>query len=462
MKVSPSLGSASSLLTRVTASWKPLTDTIGSMDDLNAASLDDVKDWFKTYYGAANAVLVLAGDIEPEVALEKVKHYFGDIPSGPPLQSVDTWIPKHDSERRHVRQDRVPQARLYKNWAVPGYGSSDVDYLDLAADILANGKNSRLYKRLVYTDQIATSVSASVFNFEVSGLFSLQIDAQPGQDLAEVERIVNEEIDRLLKSGVTKSELQRVKTQKRAAFIRGLETVGGFGGKSSVLASSEVYGGSPDAYKSTLRNWDAATPAAVAKVARRWLAGGAFVLETHPFPEFNVAENGAERVEFGFPEVGDFPNVGFPERESTTLSNGLEVVLVERHSLPIVEMTLAVDMGYASDKFGVEGSASLMLSVLDEGTAKRTSLEISDELDRLGAAMGASANLDHSRLSLSALKENLDASLSIFTDVILNASFPQQEFDRLQKQQLAVIKQQKVSPLEMALRVFPRLIFVLL
>ncbi len=434
-------------------------ETIGSMEDLDAASPKDVKNWFRTYYGAANAVLVLAGDITPEVGLEKVKHYFGDIPSGPPLASVDTWIPNHKGERRHVRQDRVPQARLYKTWAVPGHGASDTDYLDLAADVLANGKNSRLYKRLVYTDQIATSVSASVFNFEVTGLFMLQIDAQPGQDLAEVERAVNEEIERFLKRGISKVELERVKTQKRAAFIRGLEAVGGFGGKSSVLAASEVYGGSPDAYKDTLDHWNAATPGIVIKAARNWLNDGAFVLETHPFPEYAAAESGAERVENGFPEVGEFPQVGFPARQQATLSNGLEVVLVERHALPIVEMTLAVNMGYAADKFATPGSASLMLAMLDEGTAKRGSLEISDELDRLGAEMGASANLDHSRVSLSALKENLEASLNVFADVILNASFPQQEFDRLQKQRLAAIEQEKVSPLAMALRVFPQLVY---
>ena len=130
--------------------------TIGSMEDLEAASLDDVHAWFKAYYGAANAVLCVAGDITPEVALKKVKKYFGDIPAGPPVARHETWIAKRTGSTRQKAQDRVPQARLYREWNVPEWGTAEADYLDLVAEILSSGKTSRLYKRLVYEDQIAT------------------------------------------------------------------------------------------------------------------------------------------------------------------------------------------------------------------------------------------------------------------------------------------------------------------
>ncbi|HXE82447.1 MAG TPA: pitrilysin family protein, partial [Gemmatimonadales bacterium] len=129
---------------------------IGSMEDLNAAKLDDVKEWFKTYYGPNNAVIVLAGDITPDVARQKVEQYFGDIPAGPPIAKQDTWIARRSGTHREVMQDRVPQGRIYKEWNIPEFGSADADYLDMVTDVLAQGKTSRLYKRLVYDAQIAT------------------------------------------------------------------------------------------------------------------------------------------------------------------------------------------------------------------------------------------------------------------------------------------------------------------
>jgi zinc protease len=130
---------------------------IGSMEDLDAAKLDDVKDWFQNYYGAANAVVVVAGDIDAATARQKVEKYFGDIPAGPPVARQQAWVAKRTGSQRGIMQDRVPQARIYKVWNVPGWGTRDGDYLNLVSDILSTGKTSRLYKRLVYDEQVATS-----------------------------------------------------------------------------------------------------------------------------------------------------------------------------------------------------------------------------------------------------------------------------------------------------------------
>ena len=167
---------------------------IGSMEDLNAARLDDVKEWFKAYYGAANAIIVIAGDIDAKTAREKVEKYFGDIPSGPPVAKHNVWIAKRTGAHRQQMEDRVPQARIYKFWNVPQWGSPDADYLNLLAEVLSSGKSSRLYKRLVYDDQIATDVQASTYLSEIGGVFIVQASARPGEPLAKVEKAINEEM----------------------------------------------------------------------------------------------------------------------------------------------------------------------------------------------------------------------------------------------------------------------------
>lgn len=430
---------------------------IGSMEDLNAATLEDVKDWFKRYYGPNNATIVVAGDIAPQEAKEKVEHYFGDIPPSEPIHKYENWIAKRDGSQREVMQDRVPQARVHLVWNIPSVTSPEIDDLNLVSDVLATGKNSRLYKRLVYEDQIATDVSAYIWPMEISGLFVIQATAKPGQDLEEVEATVREELQKILEDGPDQEEVERVKTKHLAGFIRGIERIGGFGGKSDILAESEVYHGNPDAYKEKLENIKQATPEQLQGTARSWLDDGEYVLEVHPYPEMSAAAEGADRSKL--PENGDFPTADFPDLQRTTLSNGMEIILAERSSVPLVQFDLLVDAGYASDQHATPGTASLAMNALDEGTDSRSALDISGELDNLGANLSTSSDLDLSYVSLSTLKGSMDKSLDLFADVILNPSFPESEVERLKKEQLARIQREKQTPVQMALRVFPNLLY---
>jgi zinc protease len=430
---------------------------IGSMEDLDAAKLDDVKEWFRSYYGPNNAVIVLAGDVTPEVARQKVEQYFGDIPASPPIAKQDTWIARRTGTHRQFMQDRVPQARIYKEWNIPEYGSADADYLDLVTDVLAQGKTSRLYKRLVYDEQIATDVVAYVDLREIGGQLVIRATVKPGGDLGRVERAIDEELARFIQTGPTASELRRIKTQSRANFIRGIERIGGFGGKSDVLARNEVFRGSADHYLVMQRRIAAATAADLRTAAARWLTDGQFALEVHPYPEFGTTASGADRSKA--PTAGTPPEARFPAIARVTLSNGLKVVLAERHSIPQVNMTLLVDAGYAADQFATPGTASLAVDMMDEGTTRLNALQISDTLLQLGAQLGTSSQLDASRVFLSAIKDKLDPALNIFADVILNPSFPQADFQRQQRQRLARIQREKVQPVQMALRVFPQLLY---
>jgi zinc protease len=342
-------------------------------------------------------------------------------------------------------------------WNVPQWGTADADLLGLAANILSTGKTSRLYKRLVYDEQIATSVTASIDAREIASQFYIMAQARPGVELAKVEKAIREELARLVKDGPTAAELDRVKTQRRAAFIRGVERIGGFGGKSDVLAQGEVYAGNPESYTLTLQRVADATPAGVRDAASRWLSDGVYLLEVQPFPEFETTSSTVDRT--AVPKPGAPPAVRFPKFERATLGNGMKVVVAERQSVPQVNFTLLVDSGFASDQLALPGTASLALDMMDEGTTTRSALQISEELAGLGAALGLGADLDTAFVSLSAIKDKLDPSLAIFGDVVLNPSFPADELERLRLRRVAQIQQEGAQPIGIALRVLPGLIY---
>jgi zinc protease len=280
---------------------------IGSMDDLSAARLEDVQQWFAAYYGPNNAVIVMAGDIDAPTALAKVEQYFGDIPPGPPIARHQAWIARRSGEQRQVVEDRVPQARVIKIWNVPQAFSPENDLLVLAAQVLGSGKTSRLYKRLVYDDQVATDVSAFLDNREIASLFTIQADAKPGVDASRVEKAIDEELQRFLATGPDEKELEKVRMQHLARFIRGSERIGGFGGKSDILARSQVFGGSPDAYRRSLKNVAAATPGALKQAAGEWLADGVYTLEIRPFPRLAAGGTAVDRSRM--PEPGEVPRL---------------------------------------------------------------------------------------------------------------------------------------------------------
>jgi zinc protease len=430
---------------------------IGEMADLNAASMDDVKEWFKTYYGPSNVVLTLAGDIDAKTAKEKVEKYFGNIPAGPPVAHQEVWVAKMTGTHRQKVQDRVPQARIYKVWNVPQDATPDADYLDLVSDILSVGKSSRFYKRLVYDDQIATNANAFVALNEIAGQFRVQATAKPGGDLAQVEKELDEELARFLKDGPTAEELARVKAQYQANFIRGIERIGGFGGKSDQLARNQVFHGDPAHYKVSLKRVQEATAEDLKAAANRWLSDGVYALEVHPFPEYKTAATATDRSKA--PSTGTPPALKLPKLQRATLSNGLKVIVAERHEVPLVTFWLDVDAGYAADPAALPGTSSMTMALLSGGTKTRSALQISDEQALLGAQISASSNLDMSIVRLSSLKAKLDPSLELYSDLILNPVFPDEDFKKQQKLQLAAIQREQVTPIQMSLRVFPGLLY---
>ncbi len=222
---------------------------IGSMQDLESATLEDVHQFFRTYYTPNNSVLTIAGQFDNAEAKELVEKYFGSLPPGPPLKRQRRHEILLPTEPRIVVQDRVPQERLYLAWPGVAYFEKDDAALDLLTTLLADGKNSRLYKRMVYDEQVASDVSAFNYSLEIAGLVGVVATARPGVELSRLERMIDEEIARVAKEGPTAEELERILAGQEFDFISGLERIGGFGGKADRLAMYQTFLDSPDRFQ---------------------------------------------------------------------------------------------------------------------------------------------------------------------------------------------------------------------
>jgi zinc protease len=431
--------------------------TIGSMDDLNAASLEDVKEWYRTYYGPNNAVIALAGDITPERALELVKKYFGGIPPGPPLPRMEKWIPTLDRNMRDTMEDRVPQTRIYRFYHAPTWNDPEITQLNLLADVLAGSKNSRLERRLVDEKEMATSINVSASGDELSGLFLIIATLKPGIETAAAESEIDAVINEVLATGPAPDELKRIQSRNLANFLRGIETLGGFGGRSDVLAESMTYGGKPDAYLDQLQTMATAKPVDVKAAGNKWLRANHYTMVVKPYPKLSLGPTAINRKIL--PPLGSAPEIKFPQIQRAKLKNGVNVILLERHTTPIVNVTLAVDAGAASDSLAKAGLSGLALDLMDEGTKTRTALTMEQQLDSLGARLNTGNGLDMSFVRLQATSANLRPSLAIMADAALNPSFPADRFDTQKKRRIAQIEQEKANPAAIAQRVIPGLIY---
>ncbi len=429
--------------------------TIGSMEDLDAASLEQVHQWFRDYYGPNNAVLSLAGDIDLATAREKVERFFGDIPAGPEVDAAQVWIPEKTHNTQEVQFDEVPAVLANRAWVVPPRDTRERALLDIAAAVLTRGRNSRLYLDLIYNRQLATSVNAAVSPFELASVFDLSVTLKPGIPAEVATEAMDRVIAEFLAEGPTADELERVVTGINASTIRGLEQVGGFGGKAAILAQGELYSGNPLFIEQYLEWVNSATPADVQAASQAWLSRGWHQVDVVPAGRYSADPTGVDRSS-GLPEIpDDLPTLSFPDIERTTLSNGIEVVLAERHAVPVVEMSMQFDAGYAADAGGKLGVASFAMSMLDTGTRTRDALEIAADEERLGANISAGSNLDASSVGLSALKTELEDSIDLWSDIIRNPVFDQEELDRLRGRWIANIAQEKAQPVGLALRLLP-------
>lgn len=418
--------------------------TIGEIADIEAATLDDVRDWFKTHYGPDNAVLVVAGDVEAEAVRDRVEHYFGAIPAGPALHHPTRNIAPLAAEKREVVVDAAPQARLLMAWNIPPAFSEATNDLELAGNLLSSGRSSPLHKALVEERELATQVSAGVWPKLLGSQFIIDATAADGVALAELEAAIDGILDEFRETGPAPDAVQRSRVQLYASAIRGLQDVGG-GGKADLLARSYALGGHPDAWREQLEQYRSATPEDVRASTARWLGENRYVLEVHPRGELSTGEVADDRSTMPAP-VGPPPALTLPERERFTLSNGLDVVLATRHGVPQVEFRFIADAGYATDAPQRPGLASMAESLRTRGTPTRDAIAISEDAEGLGARLSSGVSRDHSTISLGAVRPFLDDSLALFADVLRNPTFPEEQFERLRKRREAAIAQEKAQP----------------
>lgn len=415
--------------------------TIGSMDDLDNASLDDVKEWFGEYYGPNNAVIVLSGDIDVETSRPLMEKYFGDIPPSPPLSQKTSWVPVHETSRYELLEDHVPQTYLTWSWAVPGRTTKEYAELEVAAEIFGGGRNSRLYKNLVHEQERINSGSASVLPGELSSIFVISAELKYGEDPDEMSAVIEEMFVEFLEKGPTRKELNRVKTTIENGMIRAMESISS---KGSVLASGAIYANDPGFIHKKQAWQNAASQNDIKSVSSKWLTKGFYKLNLVPYGSYKTSESSADRSEM--PSLTSRSEIKLPPLEHATLDNGIEVTLAERHSVPTVTLAMRFDAGRVTDHAVKDGTASFTFGNMNEGTKTLPSLEFDDRKTMLGARIGFGNGLDSSNISLSALKKNLSASIDLWADVVRNPAFRSADIERDRSLTLASLENAKMSP----------------
>jgi predicted Zn-dependent peptidase len=447
--------------------------TIGSMADLDAASMQTVRDWFTSNYGPNNAVLVLAGDITPEKARELTQKYFGPIPKGPVNNPAQAPVPTLAAPISEITHDRVSNAQVGFSWAVPGMLDADSVPLSVAASVLGGLASSRLDNELVRGEQTAVSVSAGNNAFHRIGVFQMSAMVKPGEDPAAVEARMREILNGLIADGPTQDEINRVVTQYASRRIQGLEQVGGFGGKATALAEGQLYAGDPEFYKKQLAAYAAVTPAQVKAAMQKWLTRPAYTLTTLPgereaYQEAAAAPSGANhtpapeiqrKTRMARPEIGQVANVDFPAVERTRLSNGMEVIYAHRDATPTTRIALDFDAGLAADDRSKLGLQTLMLDLMDEGAGGRDATQLAEAQEALGASITTGATMDSSLVQLSALTPNLQPSVALMADVVRRPTFAPAELERLRAARLSRIAAERTQPAALASRALPELIY---
>jgi zinc protease len=446
--------------------------TIGSMNDLDAASLDDVKNWFRSHYGPNNAVLVLAGDVDLARARALTAKYFGDLPRGPESVVPPADVPTLDQPRTETIKDRVATTRIYRMWAVPGLNDKDSVALDVFAGVLGGLSSSRLDNVLVRGEKVAVRASANNSSFAQVGTFQISVDVKPGTDPALVARRLDEVTADLIANGPTEDEVRRVAASDVSGTIAGLESVGGFGGKAVTLAEGELYSHDPGFYKKQLATLAGETPALVKAAAAKWLTRPVYSLTVVPGPRDAYTETAApSRVETGddtravkgtrgdLPAIGKIDDLVFPVIQHAHLKNGIELIYAQRTAVPITQMSISFDAGVAADVPGKLGTQLLTLSMMGEGVPGMDSTAIAEAKERLGANISTGFTADRTTLSLFTPSANLAPSVDLFARIVRDPSLPPADIERVKSQQLSRIAAELTNPNGLASRVVLRLAY---
>jgi predicted Zn-dependent peptidase len=444
---------------------------IGSMADLDRASLADVKQWFRDKYGPNNAVLVLAGDVTPEQARPLVERYFGSIPAGPVNHPAMAGVPTLKKPVSVEMKDAVATTIIQRYWTMPGLLDRQLAALDIGGSVLGGLASSRLDKILVRGEKTAVAVSAGLYPLQRAGIFFVSAYVKPGVDPKLVSKRLDQILADYIAKGPSADEVERAVMSEVSGRIRGLEQVGGFGGKAVSLAEGQTLAHDSNFYKKTLASYAAITPAVVRRAMQQWLKHPPLTITLVPGerPAYQEAEAapvkpepkdaGAVKGNREIPMVGELAALDFPTITHTRLSNGIPVDYVRRTAVPVTQVALAFDAGTAADGPQQRGLAAMTVDLLDEGTSKLSAQGVAEEEERLGADVTTSNGGDRSYVSVNALSANLAPSLDLMKGVVRDAAFRPGDIDRIRALRLTAIAQMQKDPTQVANRVMPNVIY---
>jgi zinc protease len=443
-------------------------EVIGSHEDIQAAKLEDVRAFFRQYYAPNNASLAVVGDVDPARVKTLVEKYFGPLKRGPDVHKPDVTTPPITSERRAVITDTVELPKVYMSWITPSiFKPGDAD-ATVAASILGGGKSSRLYKSLVYDQQIAQSVAVKQTSLILGSIFSIEVVARPGKTAEQIEAAINAELDRFRAAGPDDKEVVRAQNGIETDIVNGLQRLGGFGGVADRLNTYEHYLGDPGYLSKDLARYHATTPQTVKAFAAQYLQNANRVVvygvpgekklppevpkPAAPAQAATTAEgvNVDEPWRAKPPAPGPAPTLALPTATEFKLPNGLTVLFAQRTGVPVVAASLVVRTGSDANPAATPGLANFATTMLDEGTATRTAPQIADDVAQLGAMLDTGSSMDSSSVRTTALRKNFPAALDLLADVALHPSFPAAEVDRQRASRLASLLQQRESPEQIA------------
>jgi zinc protease len=450
-------------------------NVIGSHADIEAARLNDVRDFFQHYYIPNNASVAIAGDFDRAKVKALVAKYFGPVPRGPAVEKPAVVTPPIDSERRATITDTVQLPRVSMAWLTPeAFKPGDAE-TDFFVRVLGGGKTSRLYRKLVYEQQIAQSVKCQNESLILTSMAQCDVTARPGVKPEDLEAAIDKEIALLREKGPTQAELDGARTGYLTEKIRGLQRLGGFGGVADMMDRYNQYLGDPGYLPKDIARYQAVTTASVRAIGQKefgqnqrvvvYAVSGKKVIEdvprspedtdanvkvTPPYsPQFETAQSWRKDV----PKAGPAPELHLPAPKTFALQNGLKVYLVEEHTLPVISASLVNLAGSEENPADKPGLAAFAARMLSEGTSSRSSVELADDTESVGAQLMTDATMDMAAASIGVLSNNTDAALVLLSDVSLHPAFKAEEVERTRKQRLVAIQQEADQPVATALRV---------
>jgi zinc protease len=449
---------------------------IGSLEDLDRATLSDVKEFFRRWYVPNNCTLIIAGDFDPAQAKKWVEKYFGEIRRGEDVQPL-TKRPGNVKETvKFYHEDnfaRLPELTM----AFPTVEQFHPDSyaLDVLAQYLSEGKKAPFYQVLVEEKKIAPNVRISNDTSEIAGQFELAVRAFADKDLDEAAAAVNEAFARFEKTGISEKDLNRIKAGQETQFYSSLSSVLG---KGAQLAQYNYLTNDPGYVEKDIKNILAVTPSDVMRVYEKYIKGKNFVATSFvPKGKLNLALENSKKAEVveekivqgaeqevdptknatyektpsSFdrskePPYGAAPEVKTPAIWENKFTNGLRVYGIENTEVPLVQFEIVVDGGQLLENINKTGVANLMARLMTQGTARKTPQELEEAIQQLGASINVFAGTEDVRINVTTLAKNYDATLALVEEILLEPRWDAKEFDLLKQSTISQIRQQEANP----------------